>query len=90
MVLSLVQIKKSSPTKTTTQKLKSGFSMFSSQEIYSSLLSFEMILEVQTELFRLKLHSLSSKLKIPGMQPKYNENVPWLSKLFSERKLVRA
>ena len=54
---------KRSPTQTPTKKLKSGFSIFSSQEIGSSLVSFQMIFEaLQSELF----HSLSSKnLKIP-------------------------
>ena len=33
------------PTQTPTQKLKIGFSMFSSQEIGSGLVSFEMIFE---------------------------------------------
>ena len=50
-----------------TQMLKSGISMFSSQEISSSLASLEMIFEApQSELFRFKFHSLRSKiLKFP-------------------------
>ena len=55
------------PTQTPTQKLKSWFSMSSSQGIASSLISFEMIFRVlQSELFRFKFKSLSSKIvKIP-------------------------
>ena len=56
------------PTQTPTQKLESKFSMFSCQDIDSSLVSSEMIFEaLQSELFRFKLHTLSSNiLKIPG------------------------
>ena len=55
------------PTRTPTQKLKSGFLRFSSQEIGSSLISLWMIFEaLQSELFRFKFHSLGSKiLKFP-------------------------
>ena len=43
------------PTQTPTQKFKIEFSMSSSQEIGSGLVSFEMIFEaLQSELFRLK------------------------------------
>ena len=54
------------PTQTPTQKLKTGFLIFSSQEIGSGLVSFKMIFEaLQSELFRLNFPSLSSKtLKI--------------------------
>ena len=54
-------------TQTPTQKFKSWFSMFTSQGIASSLVSFQMIFEaLQSELFRLKFPRLSSKiLKIP-------------------------
>ena len=46
---------------------ESGFPRLSSQEIGSSLVSLEMIFEaLQSELFRFKFHTLSSKiLKIP-------------------------
>ena len=52
---------------TPTQMLKSRFSQFSSQGQGSSQVSLEMIFNVlQSELFRFKFHSLSSKiLKIP-------------------------
>ena len=51
------------PPKTPTQKLKSGFQAFSSQEIGSSLISFQMILEArQSELLKFDFHSLQ---KIP-------------------------
>ena len=55
------------PTPTPTQKFKNRFSIFSSQEIDPSLVSLEMIFEApQSELFRFKFDSLSSKnLKIP-------------------------
>ena len=48
-----------------------GFPAFSSQEIGSSLVSFQMILEAaQFELVRFDFHSLGSKLKNnPGIQP---------------------
>ena len=54
-------------TQSPTQMLKSWFSEFSSQEIGSRLISFEMIFKsLQLELFRFWFHSLSSKiLKIP-------------------------
>ena len=57
-----------SPTQTPTLTLKSGLYTFGSQDIDSSLVSFEMIFEaLQLELFNFKLHSLSSTiLKIPG------------------------
>ena len=52
-----------SPTQTLTQKLKSLFPMFSSQEIGSSLVLLEMILEsLQSGIFRFKFHSLDSKI----------------------------
>ena len=58
------------PTQTPTQKLKSGFLRFSSQEIGSSLLSLEVIFEaLQSELPRFNLHALS--LKIPKI-PEFN------------------
>ena len=55
------------PTSTPTQKFKNEFSIFSSQEIDSSLVSLEMIFEApHSELFRFKIQSLSSKIeKIP-------------------------
>ena len=55
------------PTQTPTQKFKSGFSKFCSQEIGSGWVSFQMIFEaLQFELFRFNFRSLSSKiLKIP-------------------------
>ena len=55
------------PTQTPTQKLKSEFFKFRSQEISSSLVSSEMIFEaLQSELSRFKFDTLSSKiLKIP-------------------------
>ena len=48
-------------------KVKMGFSMFGSHGIGSSSVSFEMIFEaLQSELFKFKFDSLSSKiLKIP-------------------------
>ena len=54
-------------TQTPTQMLKIWFSMFSSHEIGSSKASYEIIFEaLQSELFRFKFHSLSSKiLKFP-------------------------
>ena len=63
------------PTQTPTQKLKSWFSMSSSQGIASSLISFEMIFRVlQSELFRFKFKSLSSKIvKIP----EFNLRIPY-------------
>ena len=52
------------PTQTPTQKFKIGFSMFSSQEIGSGLVSFQMIFEaLQSDLVRFDFHSLRSKLK---------------------------
>ena len=50
-----------------TQMLKREFSVFSSQGIGSSSVSFQMILKaLQSELLRLKFYSLSSKkLKFP-------------------------
>ena len=50
-----------------TQKLKIEFSVSSSQEIGSSLVSFEMIFEaLQSEIFRFKFRLLSSEIvKIP-------------------------
>ena len=57
------------PTQTPTQKLKSGFLKFISQEIGSSLVLLQMIFgALQSELFRLNCHSLSSKNL--GIQPK--------------------
>ena len=55
------------PTPTPTQKFKNVFSIFSSQEIGSSLVSLEMIFRaLHSELFRFKFHSLGSKIeKIP-------------------------
>ena len=55
------------PTPTPTQKFKNGFSILSSQEIGSSLVSLEMIFQaLHSELFRFKFHSLGSKIeKIP-------------------------
>ena len=51
------------PTQTPTQKLKSGFLRFSSQEIGSSLPSLEMIFEaLHSDLFKFKFHILSSKI----------------------------
>ena len=54
-------------TQTPTQMLKSGFSVLSSQEIGSRLISFQMIFEsLPPELFRFQYHLLCSKiLKIP-------------------------
>ena len=48
--------------------------MLNSQEIGSSLVSFRMIFyALQSELFRFKFYSMSSKiLKNPGIQPTYN------------------
>ena len=67
-------------TQTPTQKLEIGFSMFSSQEIGPSLVSFQMIFEaLQSELFRFKFHSLGSKiLKIP----EFNLVMPYLLEHF--------
>ena len=52
------------PTQTPTQKLKSRFLKFSSQEIGSSLISLQMIFwALPSELFRFKFHSLGSKIQ---------------------------
>ena len=55
------------PTQAPTQKLKSVFSILSSQETGSSSVSSKMIFgALQFELFRFKIHSLGSKiLKFP-------------------------
>ena len=55
------------PTQTPTRKFKTGISIFSSQGMGSTLVSLRMIFKaLQSELFRFKFHSLSSKiLKIP-------------------------
>ena len=51
------------PTQTPTQIRESGISMFSSQEIGSSLISLKMIFEaLQSELFRFKFHLIWSKI----------------------------
>ena len=51
------------PTQTPTQKLKSGFLKFISQEIGSSLVLLQMIFgALQSELFRFKFHSVGSKV----------------------------
>ena len=51
------------PTQTPTQNFKVVFSMFDSQEIRSSLVSFEKIFEaLLSQLFRFKFHSLWSKI----------------------------
>ena len=74
------------PTQTPTQKLKSWLLGFSFQEIGSSLISLEMILEaLQSELFRFKFHILSSKiLKLPEI------NVSMLHRLckFSKSRIL--
>ena len=59
----------SPPTSTPTQKLKSVFSILSSQETGSSSVSLKMIFgALQFELFRFKIHSLGSKiLKFPEL-----------------------
>ena len=64
--------KRCPPTQTPTQMLKSGFLIFRTQEIGSSLVSFQMIFEaLQSELFN--FHFISSKiLKNPGIQPNYD------------------
>ena len=56
--------------------LKSGFSIFSAQEIGSSLELFQMIFEaLQFELFRFNFHSMSSKiLKIPEFNLNMDDN----------------
>ena len=56
-----------SPTQTPTQKLKSGFPVFSSQKIGSSSLSFSMIFKaLKSKILRIKFYSPCSKiLKIP-------------------------
>ena len=52
-----------SPTQTPTQKSKIEFSMFSTQEIGPSLVSFQMIFEApQSEQLRFKFYSLWSKI----------------------------
>ena len=60
-----------SHTPTPTQKFKNGFSIFSSQEIGSSLVPLEMIFQaLHSELVRFKVHSLGSKIKkIPELSP---------------------
>ena len=51
------------PTQTPTQMLKSGFSIFSTKEIGSSSVSFQMVFEaLDSELFRFNFHSMSSKI----------------------------
>ena len=46
---------------TPTQKLKSGISLFGSQEIGSTLVSLQMMFEaLQSELFRFNFHTLGS------------------------------
>ena len=57
-----------SSTQTPAQRLKHGFSVFSSHEIASGLVSFEMIFEALLfKLSRLMFHLLNSKiLRIPG------------------------
>ena len=58
------------PNQTTTQKLKSGFHIFGSQEICSDLGSFKMIFEVlQSELFRFKSFT---GFKNPEIQPSHD------------------
>ena len=60
-------------TQTPTQNLKSGFSMLSSKENGSILISFERIFEaLQSELFRLMFHKLSSKIL---KTPEFNLNM---------------
>ena len=52
------------PTQTPTRKFKTGISIFSSQGMGSTLVSLRMIFKaLQSELFRLKFHSLSSKIE---------------------------
>ena len=67
-----------SPTQPPTQKLKSLFSMLCSQEIDSSLVLLEMILEsLQSGIFRFRFHSLGSKI-LKFMEliiPKLIENI---------------
>ena len=51
------------PTHCSTQMLKSVFSIFSSQDMGSSLVSFQMVFEaLKSELFKFELHSLGLKL----------------------------
>jgi len=51
-----------SPTQTPTQKFKIRFSIFSSQEIVSSLVPLEMIFQaLQSEVLRFKFRLLSLK-----------------------------
>ena len=51
-------------------EFKNVFSIFSSQEIGSSLISLGMIFQaLHSELFRFKFHSLGSKIKNPGIKP---------------------
>ena len=67
----LVSFSFKTTTQTPTQKLKSGFLMFSSQEIGSSSVSLEIIFQaLQSELFRFKFFFAGLKNpKNPGIQP---------------------
>ena len=74
-----------SPTQPPTRMQKSEFSIFSSREIASSLVSSHMIFEaLQYEIFRFEFYSLKSKIqKIPGFNLSNETYHLWSSIAFS-------